>query len=206
MRETERNEAFNELLEGSVSVHVISYTGMEIEKSRAENQMLSKTPPPKALPDEIAAQLPNGIRQTVTAPKIGPTINLDREMMRKMRDRKTRCRKRTISRNTRRRHERAVHPARNARRNDRQNRARRRCDRFELRRHLHAETPSERSQTGRNPQHRSFIKTSRLTEFWRGANSSSKIKTNAVGKRDACAQSVLELIKKSLLLTKNKLF
>ncbi len=83
-----RNAAFNELLEGSVSVHVISYTGMEIEKVEPKAKMLSKSPPPKALPDEIAAQLPNGVRQTVTAPKIGPTINLDREMMRKYRERK----------------------------------------------------------------------------------------------------------------------
>jgi VWFA-related protein len=85
---SERNEAFNELLEGSVSVHVISYTGMEIEKVEPKAKMLSKTPPPKALPDEIAAQLPNGVRQTVTAPKIGPTINLDRAMLRKYRERK----------------------------------------------------------------------------------------------------------------------
>lgn len=85
---SERNKAFNELLEGSVSVHVISYTQMEREEVEPKTKMLSKTPPPKALPDEIAAQLPNGIRQTVTAPKIGPTINLDRAMMRKYRERK----------------------------------------------------------------------------------------------------------------------
>ena len=85
---SERNEAFNELLTGSVSVHIISYTGMELERVAPKTKMLSKTPPPRALPDEIAAQLPNGVRQSVTAPKIGPTINLDREMLKKMRERK----------------------------------------------------------------------------------------------------------------------
>lgn len=85
---SERNAAFRDILSGSVSVHVISYTGMELEKVEPKTKMLSKTPPPKALPDEIAAQLPNGVRQTVTAPKIGPTINLDRKMMENYRKRK----------------------------------------------------------------------------------------------------------------------
>lgn len=84
----ERNAAFRELLAGSVSVHVVSYTRMESAKVEPKTKRFSKSPPPKAMPDEVAAQLPNGIRQTVTAPKIGPTINMDRAMLRKMNDRK----------------------------------------------------------------------------------------------------------------------
>ena len=125
-----RNEAFNELLTGSVSVHVISYTGMEIEKVAPKAKMLSKTPPPKALPDEIAAQLPNGVHQTVTAPKIGPTINMDRAMMGEniVSEKKHSSKAKNILRKSRGRHERAIHSARNARRNDRQNRACRKRD------------------------------------------------------------------------------
>ena len=87
-KSSERNEAFREILAGSVSVHVISYTQMEIEKVEPRTKTLSKSPPPRAMPPEIAAQLPNGVRDTVTAPKIGPTINLDRAMLRKIRERK----------------------------------------------------------------------------------------------------------------------
>ncbi len=83
-----RNAAFRELLEGSVSVHVISYTQMEREEVEPKTKGISKTPPRPAMPPEIAAQLPNGVRDTVTAPKIGPTINLDRAMLRKYRERK----------------------------------------------------------------------------------------------------------------------
>ncbi len=84
----ERNEVFKELLEGSVSVHIISYTLMEREKVEPKTKGISNSPPPKAMPPEIAAQMPNGVRDIMTAPKIGPTINMDRAMLRKMRERK----------------------------------------------------------------------------------------------------------------------
>lgn len=86
---SERNAAFSKLLETSVSVHVVSYTRMEAARVEPKTKRLSKNPPPKAMPDEIAAQLPNGVRDFKTAPKIGPTINMDRAMIRKMNDRKT---------------------------------------------------------------------------------------------------------------------
>lgn len=84
----ERNAAFSELLETSVSVHVVSYTRMEIARVEPKTKRISNTPPPKSMPDEVAAQLPNGVRDLKTAPKIGPTINMDRAMIRKMSDRK----------------------------------------------------------------------------------------------------------------------
>lgn len=86
--QAERNAAFRELLTGSVSVHVVSYTRMESTKVEPKTKGISKSPPPKAMPDEVAAQLPNGVRDFKTAPKIGPTINMDRAMIRKMSDRK----------------------------------------------------------------------------------------------------------------------
>jgi len=85
---SERNAAFRELLETSVSVHVVSYTRMEIARVEPKAKRLSKNPPPKAMPDEVAAQLPNGVRDFKTAPKIGPTINMDKAMIQKMSDRK----------------------------------------------------------------------------------------------------------------------
>ena len=84
----ERNAAMNRLLASSVSVHVISYTGMEREKIEPRAKGITNSPPPKALPSEVAATLPNGVRDVATAPPIGPTINVDREFLRKMRERK----------------------------------------------------------------------------------------------------------------------
>ena len=85
---SERNAAFNKLLATSnVSVHIISYTKMERTEIEPKTKGISKSPPPKAMPDEVAAQLPNGVRDLVTAPKI-LTINTDRPFLRKMRERK----------------------------------------------------------------------------------------------------------------------
>lgn len=85
----ERNAAFRELLETSVSVHVVSYTRMETAKVEPKSKRISKSPPPKAMPDEVAAQLPNGVRDFKSATtKVGPTINMDRAMIRKMSERK----------------------------------------------------------------------------------------------------------------------
>lgn len=40
------------------------------------------------MPPEVAAQLPNGVRDRAQAPKIGPTIITDRKHLKNMRDRK----------------------------------------------------------------------------------------------------------------------
>lgn len=83
-----KNAAMRNLLATDINVHVISYTRMEAEDIAPRTKMLSKTPPPKAMPDEVAAQLPNGVRDAARAPKIGPTINLDRTLLRRLRARK----------------------------------------------------------------------------------------------------------------------
>ena len=76
------------LLATDITVHVLSYTRMEANDIEPRTKTLSNTPPPRALPDEVIAGLPNGVRQRAQAPKIGPTINLDRKLLNTMRARK----------------------------------------------------------------------------------------------------------------------
>ena len=76
------------LLTTDINVHVISYTKMETTDIEPRTKGISNTPPPPAMPPEVAAQLPNGVRDTMTAPKIGPTINLDRAMLKELRRRR----------------------------------------------------------------------------------------------------------------------
>jgi VWFA-related protein len=84
----EKTAAMRRLLASDINVHVVSYTKMETTDIEPRTKGVSTTPPPSAMPPEIAATLPNGARDIVTAPKIGPTINLDREMLKKTRERK----------------------------------------------------------------------------------------------------------------------
>jgi VWFA-related protein len=82
-----KHDALRALLSTDISVHVLSYTGMEAEDIGPRTKMISNTPPPKAMPDEVAAQLPNGVRDVATAPK-AKIINLDRTLLKKLRARK----------------------------------------------------------------------------------------------------------------------
>jgi Mg-chelatase subunit ChlD len=79
-------DALHSLLTTDISVHVISYTSMEAADIEPRTKSVSTTPPPKAMPDEVAAQLPPGVKPTGV--KIGPTINLDRTLLRKLKARK----------------------------------------------------------------------------------------------------------------------
>ncbi len=83
-----KREAFQRLLSTEISVHVLSYTRMEAVDIAPRTNLITNSPPPKAMPDEIAAQLPNGVRDVATAPK-AKSINLDRTMLRRVRARKT---------------------------------------------------------------------------------------------------------------------
>lgn len=80
--------ALRGILSTDITVHVLSYTKMELTDIEPRTKMISKSPPPKALPDEVVAGLPNGVRDAAQAPKIGPTINLDRKLLKTMRARK----------------------------------------------------------------------------------------------------------------------
>lgn len=87
-RTSARFDAFQRLLGTDISVHVISYTKLEAVDIEPRTKAISNTPPPPALPPEIAATLPNGVRDRAQAPKIGPTIITDRKHLKNMRDRR----------------------------------------------------------------------------------------------------------------------
>ncbi len=84
---TERNAATQKLLSSDINVHVISYTQMERVAIEPRVKGISKTPPKQAMPDEIKATLPNGVRDVAMAPK-SKTISVDRKMLKVLKDRK----------------------------------------------------------------------------------------------------------------------
>ena len=79
-RQSERFDALQRLMTTDITVHVISYTSMEAEAMGVRSKMVTNQPPPKAVPDEVQATLPNGVKDKGT--RIGPTINMDRTMIR----------------------------------------------------------------------------------------------------------------------------
>jgi VWFA-related protein len=83
-----KQSAMRGLLASDITVHVMSYTKMEATDIEPRTKAISNSPPRKAIPDEVIAGLPNGARDVATAPKIGPTINLDRKLLKTMRARK----------------------------------------------------------------------------------------------------------------------
>lgn len=85
--QTERNAATQKLLATDINVHVISYTQMEKTAIEPRTKGISKTPPKQAMPDEIKATLPNGVRDVAMTPK-SVTISTDRAFLRKMKERK----------------------------------------------------------------------------------------------------------------------
>ena len=78
-----RTNAMRRLLETDINVHVISYTRLEAAAAErftrnVNTRPQSATEGPTGMPREMAELLPNGARDSRTAPRIGPTINLDR--------------------------------------------------------------------------------------------------------------------------------
>ena len=84
----EKAAAVRDLLTTDISVHVISYTRMEAADLEPRTKIVSNSPPPRAMPPEVAAQLPNGARDVATTPK-AKTINLDRTLLRRLKARKS---------------------------------------------------------------------------------------------------------------------
>lgn len=80
-------DAIQRLMATDISVHVLSFTAMEAADIEPRTKGISNSPPPKAMPDEIAATLPNGARDAATAPK-AKTISLDRTLIKRMKARK----------------------------------------------------------------------------------------------------------------------
>jgi Mg-chelatase subunit ChlD len=84
-----KQRAMRALLSSDITVHVLSYTRMEADNIESRARTVSNTAPPEAVPAEVAATLPNGARDVAQAPKIGPTINLDRKHLRTIKARKS---------------------------------------------------------------------------------------------------------------------
>ena len=87
-RSSEKFDALQSLRATDITVHVLSYTAMEATSMESRTKSTSNTPPRNALPPEVINQLPNGVKDAHTAAKIGPTINLDRALIKRMRARK----------------------------------------------------------------------------------------------------------------------
>lgn len=86
-RSSARFDAFQKLSASDISVHVFSYTSLESTDIEPRTKGISNSPPPKAMPDEVAQQLPNGARDVATAPK-SKTITIDRAFIQNMKARK----------------------------------------------------------------------------------------------------------------------
>lgn len=84
---SERETAMKNLLATDVNVHVISYTLLERADIEPRTKGIATTPPPKAMPDEVAAQMPPGIIAMNRGSRI-LTINTDKAFLKKMRERK----------------------------------------------------------------------------------------------------------------------
>jgi von Willebrand factor type A domain len=85
----EKEAAMKKLLSTDINVHVISYTRMEVTDIEPRTKGIMRSPPPKAMPDEVAATLPNGVRGVTTNPPASVSISTDRAFKKKMKSRKT---------------------------------------------------------------------------------------------------------------------
>ncbi len=82
-------DAFRRLTGTDISVHVLSYTSMEGADIAPRTSVISNSPPPKALPDSVRDQLPKGgVQEAASRPRVGPTINLDRTLIKRIKSRK----------------------------------------------------------------------------------------------------------------------
>ncbi len=86
-RADRRTEEMRRLMTTNINVHVISYTLLEAEKVDPKTKSTNAKPHPNALPSEVIAGLPNGVKETALATNI-LTINTDREFLKVMRKRK----------------------------------------------------------------------------------------------------------------------
>lgn len=81
-----RAEVMKNLLGTNINVHVISYTGMELEDIKPRAKGIQKGNPKNPLPPEVIATLPNGVRDLANAPRIA-SINTDKEFIDTMKKR-----------------------------------------------------------------------------------------------------------------------
>lgn len=82
-----REKALRGLMKTNISVHVISYTRMELTDIEPRTKGVSKGTGAKALPREVIDTLPIGVREVANTPK-SVSISTDREFIRTMKQRK----------------------------------------------------------------------------------------------------------------------
>jgi VWFA-related protein len=85
---SKKNAAMKRMLSTDIAVHVISYAQMEATDIEPRTKGITKTRLPQAMPDEIKAGLPPGVRDVAQSAKVGPVINTDRAFIKKMKERK----------------------------------------------------------------------------------------------------------------------
>ena len=83
-----KRQAMERLASTDISVHVMSYSRMEVSDISPRTKSVTNSAPPQAMPPEVVAGLPNGARDVASAPK-AKSINLDRKQLRSLRARKT---------------------------------------------------------------------------------------------------------------------
>lgn len=89
-----RDKALRQVLETDINMHVISYTRLELMATDPKTKRVTSKPQPITadpigMPREVAEQLPNGARDTRTAPQVGPTISLDSKKLNTWKRRKS---------------------------------------------------------------------------------------------------------------------
>ncbi len=85
-RTEERMREMRRLMGTNINVHVLSYAGLEAEKVAPKTKNVGLPTRPNALPPEVIAGLPNGVRETANATTI-MSINTDRKFLRVMKKR-----------------------------------------------------------------------------------------------------------------------
>ncbi|MDQ4122128.1 MAG: VWA domain-containing protein [Acidobacteriota bacterium] len=86
-KKEEREAAIKKLLEANVSIHVLSYTAMERNGNASRSVMVKGADGriPRRTDEAHKASLPQPIQDLMNMPRIGVTINTDREMLKKAR-------------------------------------------------------------------------------------------------------------------------
>lgn len=84
----QKDAAMRLLLTTDINVHVVSYTQMELADVAPRARGTEKTATRNPLPDEVVAGLPPGLRDMNRARNTGVHINADREMLKRLRERK----------------------------------------------------------------------------------------------------------------------
>jgi len=84
---SERTAAMRNLLATDINVHIFSYTQMERAQIAPKKGIFKGgEPKPQRLPEEVLMTLPKDIQAMMRVPRLG-SINTDREMLRKMKER-----------------------------------------------------------------------------------------------------------------------